>query len=1134
MAPFTHLHVASAHSTHHGTAWPEQLAAQAAADGATALALTDRDGLYGAVRHITACQRVGLSPIVGAELTVLAPDRPASQITVLAHGHDGGAGWASLARSISAAHHRRPAAGADRTGRRGPAGLAPDRLGTFLLGPDGPTGTVLLGPDSDVGQALLAGHRSLAEELARGWRRRLGPALAVEAVCHHTRPGAAASLSQAAELLELARHCGLEAVLSNAVRYLRADDAITGDVLDAADRLQPLGSFTPQANGQAWLKPAAAMSQIAADLADQAGLPAAAGQRLLESTERLAERCRIDPAGDLGWGRPKLPELSVLGLRGDPARLLAQRCRQGLPELYPQADRTARERLRQRLDSELDTIASFGFETYFLTVADVVDLIRRLGVRVQARGSGVSSLVNYLLRVSSVDPLEHDLVFARFLSRDRSTLPDIDLDVESTRRHDIYRAIFARYGQHRVALLAMTNRYRSRQAARDAGLALGLDESRIDRSRGPGRRGPDARSADPGPPEPLPLSRSLPDRSQLGLLADLSQRLDRLPRHVSTHPCGVILGDAQLLSLTPVQPAGNGLPMSQFDKDDVDGLGLLKLDVLGVRMQSTLAYARSEIARCNGPQTARAGGLPPTAAYIDQSGSIDLERLPHDDAATFETIRSAHTLGLSQIESPGQRELIGQLQPDQYEDLIADLALFRPGPLRSDMVTPYLEAKQGWRQPDPLHPRFQAFLRDSYGVVVYHEHILRILHDCMGVSLDQADQLRRALAARPGPVEAAFRRRTAARLDDQGRRLFSDRQIDRVWATLAAFGSFGFCKAHAAALACTTWQSAWLKTHYPAEFLAALFEHDPGMYPRRLLVAEARRLGIPILPLDANASSDHYRVEPGADGKAIRLSFRDVRGITAAETGRILAGQPYDSILDFVSRARPSRRLADRLAAVGVFDQLTDPAQPLSRGDITAYVRRLTARLGRLRPQPHQPPLLADELAPVLTDPAPAQPRLFDDGPQPDPEPDPRQRAAVELAVLSTEIERHVIACHDPLLNALAVTPADRLLELRNDSEVLVAGARVATRTTPWRAGRRAVFVSLDDGSGCADGVFFESAQRRAEAALWTAQLLLVRGRTRRTGARGVSLRFDRVWDLKTVWADWSRAPVKSGFRLPA
>ncbi|MDR0417148.1 MAG: PHP domain-containing protein [Propionibacteriaceae bacterium] len=1218
MPGFTHLHVASACSPHHGTALPEETAQAAAAQGAEALALTDRDGLYGAARHIAACLAAGLAPIVGADLRLAEDGGPVSEVTVLAHGHDGGAGWASLARLVSAAHSSRTAAARRRRGgpacpataRPGDSGQAgptrraagraaagtPDgpeetgldgahraalldrgRPADFLCPGGQPTGTVLLGPASDVGQAVAAGAVEAARRRLADWARRLPDGVAVEVVCHHTRPGQPRSLPHAATLLGLARAAGVPAVLTNAVRYLRPDDAITGDVLDAADRLQPLGSFTPQPNGQAWLKPPAQMARLAQDVAEWAGAGRQGAAAVLAATERLAERCRLDPAGDIGWQRPKLPELAALGLAGQPAAILKARCEAALPELYPDAGGLARGRLQDRLDHELAVIARFGFETYFLAVADVVGLIRRLGSRVQARGSGASSLVNHLLGVSAVDPLEHDLVFERFLGGARSTLPDIDVDVEADRRHDIDQAVFARYGPDRVALLSMRSRYRARGAARDAGLALGLDAAQIERVAGTlwGHPGRGLRRAVASQPELRPLAALAEADSRVNLVVDLAERLDRLPRHIAMHPCGVILGDARLLDLTPVQPSGAGLPMSQFDKDDVDGLGLLKLDILGVRMQSAMAYTLREIVRVHGPAAAAAGGLPPDAPYVSPAGFVTLADLPHDDAATFQAICTTQTLGMFQIESPGQRELIGKLQPDQFADLVADISLFRPGPMKGNVVTPFLEAKHGFQRPARLHPRLEPFLRDAYGAVIYHEHILRILGDCMGVSLSEADEWRRAMVRHLPRVETAFRRRTAQRLGPDGRRLYSDADIDRIWAVLAGFGSFGFCKAHGAAVACTTYESAWLKTHYPAEFLAGLFEHDPGMYPRRLLVAEARRLGIPILPLDANASADCYRVEPvppsGATGQppgltadspggpsnppehppdgpltlgrppdspptplgppggqptlGIRLSFRDVRGISQAELRRVLAGQPYDSVLDFVSRAAPSRRLAARLAAVGALDSRAAAGQPMSRGEVVAYVRRLSAQPKRLRHPANQPPLIPDDLAPMLRDPLPAQPSLFDglDGGTLAGEPTPRQQVAAELAVLSTEVGQHVVECYRPLLDAVGVTPAADLVGLRNNSEVFVAGVRVATQAPPMRSGQRVVFISLDDGSGCADCRLYSDVQTRAGPLLFGVKLLLVRGRTRRTGARGVSVRADQAWNLKTVWDGWRR-----------
>jgi error-prone DNA polymerase len=862
------------------------------------------------------------------------------------------------------------------------------------------------------------------------------------------------------------------------------------------------------------------MEAIAHDVADLAGAGRQGAFDLLAATERLAARCVIDPAGDVGWMKPKVPELSALGLDGDPREILRRRCASALAERYPHAAGGFARRLGDRLELELTTIAGFGFETYFLCVADVADLIRRLGVRVQARGSGASSLVNYLLRISSVDPLEHDLVFERFLGNKRSTLPDIDLDVESARRHEIYRAVFARYGQSQVTLLSMQNRYRARGATRDAGLALGLDDAQIDAIAGQiwNHRGAKLRE-ELGQPELRGVKTLAQTNSKVNLLVDLAERLDRLPRHISMHPCGVILGPAGLLSVTPVQPSGIGLPMSQFDKDDVDGMGLLKLDILGVRMQSAMAYALEEIVRVRGPSAAVAGGLPPDAPYITPEGFVDLESVPHDDEATFAAIRTTHTLGMFQIESPGQRELIGKMQPDQFADLIADISLFRPGPMKGNMVTPFLEAKHGFQAPLSLHPRLRGFMSDSYGVVIYHEHVLRILHDCMGVSLAEADELRRAMDKAAAKVERLFRARTRERRDESGRRLYSDGDIDRIWATLAGFGSFGFCKAHGAAFAETTYQSAWLKTHYPAEFLAGLFEHDPGMYPRRLLVAEARRLGLAILPLDANASSDHYRTELTAAGAGIRLSFRDVHGITAAETARILSGQPYDSILDFVSRAQPSRRLAARLAAVGAFDSLTS----LDRGAIVAYVRRLNAQPKRARHPAGQPPLVADDLARLLAEPPPAQAPLFEADDPLDGDFTPERRVAAELAVLSTEIGEHVIECYRPLLAEIGVTAADGLLALRNNSEVFVAGIRVATQTPPMRSGKRVVFISLDDGSGCADCTFFPDSQDRAGPLLFGTRLMVVRGRTRRTGERGVSVLAEEAWDLKALWRTWRK-----------
>ncbi|MDO5493595.1 MAG: DNA polymerase III subunit alpha [Nesterenkonia sp.] len=1111
MASFTHLHVAGAFSAHYGTARPELLVDAARDAGATAAALTDRDGVYGAVRHIRACLESGLSPIVGVDLQVREAEE-LSEVTVLAHGQDRGAGWASLVRLVSAAHSPRRRGGRRLSGTaHRSAWVEVGRLEGFLAGEEGPTATVLLGPSSDVGRAVLAGERSRARQLLQRWRRLLPGGVVVEVVCHRTRPGISASLRHAADMLRLAVASETPAVLTNAVRYLTPDDALTGDVLDSAAHLLPLGSFRPQPNGQAWLKPPEAMRRLAHEITEYAGLRRDAAADLLTATEQVADRCRLDPVTDVQWRRPKVPELEVIGVDEDPRRVLARRCETALAERYPDAGGRRLTGLHDRLDTELRTITDFGFETYFLAVADVVSLIRGMDVRVQARGSGAGSLVNYLLRVSNVDPVEHDLLFERFLGSRRSTLPDIDIDTESARRHDVYRRIFEHYGHHRVTLLSMQNAYRARGAARDAGLALGLEEHRIDQIaeslwRFPAR---EFREVLGEKPELRELAELVDADPRLDTLVDLTERLDRLPRHISMHPCGVILGDSGLLSVTPTQPSGIGLPMSQFDKDDIDDMGLLKLDVLGVRMQSTMAYAVGEIIRVNGSGAAVAGGLPPDAPYVSAEGRIDLDEIPQDDEPTFAAIRTTHTLGMFQIESPGQRELIGKLQPDRYSDLIADISLFRPGPMKGNMVLPFIDTKHGYQRPDYLHPRFRPFLQDSYGVVIYHEHVLRILHETMGVSLAEADEIRRAMERDVDRIEEAFRTRTAARRDEDGERLFADRDVDRIWSTLRGFGSFGFCKAHGAAFALPTYQSSWLKTHYPSEFMAGIFEHDPGMYPRRLLMGEARRMGISLLPLDVNASTEQYRVERLEDGsKAVRLSLRDVRGITDAELGRITTGAPYGSISDFHRRARPSRPLMRSLAALGALDSLAaEGGIPAGRGGIIAYVRQLTAAPPR-HPVPeaeHQPALFDDRL---LIDPAA-------------PEPSAEERITTSLDLLAAETEGHVMDLYRPMLRGLGVVAAEDLLGERNNSEVLVAGIRVATQTPPMRSGRRVVFISLDDGTGCSDATFFEDAQEQVGPLLFGTKLMIIRGRTRRTGERGISIQAETAWDLREVFEQW-------------
>ena len=1122
---FTHLHVSTAFSAHYGVSWPDELAQAAAADGATALACTDRDGLYGTIKHLKACMEASIDPIVGVDLAVFDDDgdhrtQVAGRVVVLAHGNNNGAGYRALCRLVSDAHART----SGKAGGVVPVAVTRGELASRTLDPITlkPVLTVLIGPDSDVGQAMGGRKYLRPRTLFKQWIDAMPPGTIVaEAVSHLSAPGEPLSTAHAVRMLKLALEHNIPAILSNAVRYCAQDGAATADVLDSARTLKSLPELSAapllQPTGQGWLKNAQHMLQLGKEIMNAAGQGKADLNKLLANTEALADKCRIDPILDMGWKKPVVPEASIIGIDRDPMVELTQRCEAGITKRFPGLNGEMEKRVRSRLVHELGIIARLGFASYFLTVAEVSRMILDMGVRVAARGSGASSLVNYLIDISQVDPIRHDLIFERFLSGRRSTLPDIDIDVESAERHNVYRRIFDRFGAERVTLMSMQNGYRARGAVRDAGMALGMPDEEVGEIakqlwRFSARK---FREALVEKPELRNFAGrveqgALEENQQLDMLVDLTERLDRLPRHISMHPCGVILGDATLLDRTPVQPSGLGLPMSQFDKHDMDPMGMLKLDVLGVRMQSAMAFAVREVIRLHpskaevveaGRHPVEPGGSGPD--FIAADGRIDLNAVPFDDEPTYELIRSTHTLGCFQIESPGQRELIGKMAPREFNDLIIDISLFRPGPMKSDMVRPFLEHRHGFAPEVYPHPDLKPVLQETHGVTVFHEQILKTFDVMTGCGLDRADEFRRALGdeVHEPEVERQFRRDAIKK--------YSPEVVDKVWGTLKAFGSFGFCKAHGAAFAVPTYQSAWLKTHHPEAFLAGLWEHDPGMYPKRLLVAEARRLGIPILPLDINRSHAEYRVEKIQDGPdrgklGIRLSLTGIYGLSGAELKRIVAGQPFDSLADLRARARVSKPNIKRLAQLGAFDSLhKDSGGKANRADLVQHLQALQSSSGK-KPADVIEGQLAFALGDVeLRNLAPELP-----------EPSMVENVRAELDLMAVDVSQHLMDSHRPLLDKLGVTTADKLLGLRNGTEVLVAGVRIATQTPPMRGGRRVVFISIDDGTGCVDSVFFHEAQEESGPLLFGTRMLLIRGTTRRTGPKGISLSANKAWDL--------------------
>lgn len=1274
---FAHLHTASGYSLRYGASTPRALAGRAAELGQTALALTDRDGLYGAVRFALACREFGLSPILGVDLGV-APsgllerrsavgrrrttparggawvDAHEPRVVFLARGRQG---WSSLCRLVSAAHL---------SGERGRPVVTLEQVAENSAGL-----VALLGPQSELAGALTARRPDLARMIMNRWAEifavRSSPAhsqLFIEVVNHFVPDGpgvtgqvrgapwvANMSVANAAASFRWGAENRIPVILSNAVRHTTPQGARTVDVLDAIRRLVPLSErHLDRGNAEGYLKSTAAMQVVAEQVLSAAGSDRRV-QAWLADVAELADSCSLEPVRDLGLGSIHVPELDVVmsgrsGAPGDPdttrsaAQILASRCEDELRRYRGARLRDA----RQRLTEELETINQLGFAGYFLTVSEVVDLTRDLGIRVAARGSGAGSLVNHLLGISGVDPLRHGLIMERFLSPLRHSLPDIDIDVESHRRTELYEHILERFGGERCTCVSMMDTYRVRHAVRDVGAALGMPPGEVDgfAKAFPHIRAADARSALEELPE---LRNSTFGRNaaagRLDNFLDLVESLDGLPRHVALHPCGVLLSDATLLDRTPVEASWLGFPMSQFDKDDVEEMGFLKLDVLGIRMQSAMSHAVAEIRAATGE-------------------SVDLDTVPFDDAQTFDLIQDARTLGCFQIESPGQRELVGKFTPESFADLIIDISLFRPGPVKSDMISPFLRARHGWSMPEYLHESLRSVLSETAGVVVFHEQVIKIVAIVAGCSLAQADEVRRTLGSPQGQQQV--RGWLYPRAMANG---YSLAEVESIWDVLKAFASFGFCKAHAAAFALPTYQSAWLKAHYPAAFFAGVLTHDPGMYPKRLILDDARHEGVVVLGLDVNHSGRTYTVVPelpaqttgpvvpGVDedvpqtldlehpdrgpwgesrwvrpasggvsrvaaaelvragtvakpgaaapqqrhdraqpvpdhsgtGEAevqhaetkdqheadqhrqtgvwgLRLPLAEVKGISEAEQVAIIARRPYLSLPDFWHRSGCSRPVTERLIMAGAFDELHQIGQGsltgitrrdllLQVGDLERYSRSLNRGRGNrsaatARPGPAMTgrDVSSQRLDSVAAahdqSQAPAKVRRPDElstqltlelGDAPDriqpsglPELTAGERVRAEVEILGMDITAHVVSFYEPMLAELAVVRSEALLACRSNSEILVAGVKVATQTPPVRSGRRVVFLTLDDSTGPVDATFFEDVQGEFATTVFGSWLLLVRGHVRRTGRRGISLRATGAWDLGEIRSLWQES----------
>ncbi|CUH97210.1 hypothetical protein P22_3337 [Propionispora sp. 2/2-37] len=825
---FIHLHVHSNFSFKDSTLSVSDLVDSAKRLEMPAVALTDHNNLCGAVRFYYSARNAGIKPIIGAEL-----DTVEGHLTLLAENYEG---YSELCRVISRFNLES-------------ASIIPERDLAGLRNI-----IVLSGCDKSGLVRALKGERP--RQFAARYKEMFGDRYYIELQHHHLE----GDRQKIRSLCNLALKCDIPSVVTNNVHFQGHYDWMRHDILAAMKENVNVAAAkkTGLPNSEYGFKSSAAMCDLFNDYIDS-----------ILNTAAIAERCNIEFPEQFRFPRFPLPEGKTAK---EELRLL---CEVSLVQLYSPADKNAALR---RLEHELAIIDLMGFNDYFLMVWDIVSFARKRGIRFAGRGSAADSLVSYLLGVTHVDPLRYNLLFERFLNPERKGMPDVDIDFDSNRRDEVIDYLFRRYGKDMVAMVCTVNTINARSGVREVAKALGYD---ADQQSAISKKLPHC-----GADKIVPVIEQLPElkgeftgKEHTGTIFRYAESFADFPRHLGVHNGGVIIAERPLSQLTPLQYATKGVIISQHDKDDVEKLGLVKMDLLGLKMLSIIEDTQAMV-RQNG-------------------GELDIDRIPADDEATYVLLRSTDTVGVFQLESPGMRELLGRLQPTEFEDIIANISLFRPGPMQGEMIAPYIARRHGRAQCDYMHPFLEPALKDTYGVIIYQEQVLQIGHFLAGFTLGQADLLRRAMTKNRSTEEMALiREQFITGAKGKG---VSEKDAAKVFEKVAGFAAYGFNKAHAASFGWIAYQSAYLKAHYPREFFCATLNNHPcGFYPPQVIVWEAKRLGIPVYPPDICRGSWDCTME----GDGIRVGLKYVAGMSSSTWDRIQENRGKDwagNLLDGIS-----------------------------------------------------------------------------------------------------------------------------------------------------------------------------------------------------------------------------------------
>jgi len=1073
---FVHLHVHSPFSFLDGVSRIDALVEEAALQGMPALALTDHDNVSGAVRFQKKCLAAGILPIQGAEVTL----RGGCHLTLLATGPRG---YTNLCRIITAAHlgfdPGAPGAGPGRS--HDLLALAP---GHQRLQPAAPLEALSHGTDGlialsgcrrgEIPSLILRGRLAEAEAAARRYAAWFPGRFYLE-VQDDRLPGERALQAAMRDLGDL---LGLPLVASANVHYRTREEFFVHDLLTCVRTLTRLDQPHPdrRLNAENYFKPAAEMGRRFHHL-----------PQAVANTLKIAEQC----APSLDLEAKLFPEFDLPeGMTA--AAYLRELTYDGAVKRYGRIT----EKVRTRLEHELNIIIQLGYEDYFLLVWDVSRYARGRGIRCAGRGSAADSAVAYCLFITDVDAVGRGLLFERFMSLERAEKPDIDIDFDARHRDAVAEYVYRKYGRDKVASVCTYNTYHARSAIRDLGKAMGFGEGELDFLA---KRMPWFSAAD----HILEIVGRLPELRQTGIpwhkfeqLIQGCARVARLPRFIGTHLGGLVISRRPLLEVTPLQMAAKGCAVAQFDKEYVEDLGLVKLDLLSLRTLSAVDDAARMLA--------------PTG--------FDYDQIAAEDPETYKMLGTGETIGVFQLESPAQRALQARLGADRFEDIVASVAIIRPGPIKGNMVEPFIARRKGQEEVTYLHPKLRPIVEKTYGVVLFQEQVIEIATAIAGFTPGEADQLRRVMTkARNKEDMVAIGKLFTEKASQAG---IDPAVADTIFSYIQGYASYGFCEAHAAAFANTAYKTAYLVRHHPAEYFASIMSAMPmGYYPINTMAGDAARRGAGLLPVDINRSEAAFTVEEWSPeawdafwsvagghkppfpslGKAIRIGLKQVSGVGAPVQQAVVANRHYGyiSLEDFClkTEGKIPRDALENLVMAGAFDGLHPNRREL------------------LWQVPH-----ALEQARAVLEGGPTQSTLAVGGGKARQVPDftSAEKYLKEYELLGLMVRGHYMRFAREELHRQGYLTAAQVKESARGALVKAAGVVVCPHRPPTKSGRVVVFLGLEDETGLVDATIFEDVYQRYGHLIFTSPRppLAVLGRVERRGNH-VSITVSRIKALE-------------------